>query len=189
MTGWALHLAQCQPIVKVMDQSDFEFKVEVEASGIKEENAKSSSSSGSEKPARPQDLPDRRRSEELMVEEAVTAAPPSPHPMMIVKILVKDMVREHLLDYYARDAHDRKHKEDGRVKDIKIRNEKEVMCYCNSFSRQKFLELTIAINGSDAGIEIVDVQLLDMKICMYYRICFFPELNIGYLIQCLVTTK
>ena len=61
--------------------------------------------------------------------------------MMIFKILVKDMVREHLLDYYARDAHDRKHK-DGRVKDIKIRNEKEVMCYCKTFSRQRFLKLT-----------------------------------------------
>ena len=67
-----------------MDQSDFEFKVEVEASGIKEENAKSSSSCGSEPPVKkenpacPQDLPDRRRSEELMVEEAVTAAPSPP---------------------------------------------------------------------------------------------------------------
>ena len=103
---WALHLAQCQP--KFMDQSASEFKVEV--SGIKEVSAKTSSSIDPEPPvkkeklAQPKNLPDRRSlSEEVVVEEAVRAPPPL--PMMIFKIVVTDMVGEHLLDYYARDAH------------------------------------------------------------------------------------
>ena len=47
---WASHLAQRQPIV--MDQSASEFKVDVEVSGIKEVNAKTSSSSDPEPPVK-----------------------------------------------------------------------------------------------------------------------------------------
>ena len=70
------------------------------------------------------------------------------------------MVREHLLDFYARDAQDKKLK-DGRKKDIKIRNEKEFMHYCKIFSKRFQAEISeahIAINGSDAGIETIDVR-------------------------------
>ena len=94
-----------------------------------------------------------------MVVEGAVKAPP-PNPIMVFKIRVTDRVKTHLLDYYAKDAKDRQHK-DGRMKEIKIRNDKEFINYCKTFSKKfqaDILVAHVAINGSEEGIEMVDVR-------------------------------
>jgi len=149
------------------DVKPFEDDDEIEVIGIKEGNAKSSRSGDppeppfkKEKPStvQPQDLLDRRGSGDVVVEGAVKAPPPN--PIMVFKHRVTDRVKVHLLDYYAKDAKDRQHK-DGRMKEIKIRNDQEFMSHCRTFSKKfqaEILEAHVAINGSAEGIEMVDVR-------------------------------
>jgi len=149
------------------DVKPFEEDDEVEVIGVKEGNAKSSRSGDppeppfkKEKPSsvQPQDLLTRRSSGDVVVEGAVKAPPPN--PIMVFKHRVTDGVKIHLLNYYAKDAKDRQHK-DGRMKEIKIRNDQEFMNYCRTFSKKfqkDIFEAHVAINGSEEGIEMVDVR-------------------------------
>jgi len=96
--------------------------------------------------------------EEVRIEATVKA--PQIAPIQIFKHHVTDLVKLHLLNYYAKDSNDLK-KKNGELKDIKIKTENEFMEYCKSYSRKfqsDILEAYTAINGSIDGIEKENVK-------------------------------
>jgi len=97
-------------------------------------------------------------SEEVVVEATVKA--PQIDPIQAFKFRVTDLVKIHLLNYYAKDSKDLK-KKNGELKEIKIKTENEFMEYCKYYSKKfqsDILEAYTAINGSIEGIEKENIK-------------------------------
>ena len=97
-------------------------------------------------------------SEEVVVEATVKA--PQIDPIQAFKFRVTDLVKIHLLNYYAKDSKDL-NKKNGELKEIKIKTENEFMEYCKYYSKKfqsDILEAYTAINGSIEGIEKENIK-------------------------------
>ena len=85
---------------------------------------------------------------------------PQIDPTQAFKFRVTDLVKIHLLNYYAKDSKDL-NKKNGELKEIKIKTENEFMEYCKYYSKKfqsDILEAYTAINGSIEGIEKENIK-------------------------------
>jgi len=99
-----------------------------------------------------------RNSGDVVIEATVKA--PQIDPISAFKCNVTHLVKEHLLNYYAKDANDLR-KKNGDLKEIKIKTENEFIQHCKFYSKKfqsDILDAYIAINGSTDGIEKESVK-------------------------------
>jgi len=146
------------------DRKPFKDDVEIEVVGMKQANVDTSRFGTLEPPVKKEKPSGESRdlldmgSEEVFVEATVKA--PQIAPIQVFKHHVTDLVKFHLLNYYAKDSNDLR-KKNGELKEIKIKTENEFMEYCKNYSRKfqsDILEAYTAINGSIEGIEKENVK-------------------------------